>query len=261
MELFYTYRVSLPLLCFDEEESAHLVKVKRHRVGDEIMAVDGLGTLYRGKLSLADSRGAEAMAVESTREFGSHPYHLCMGVCPTKNLDRYEWFVEKATEIGINEIVPTIGEHSERRTLKTDRLERLVKSASKQSLKGRFPSVCEPCSVKDFIRGADPKGLRLIAYCDESLPREERISIGKALGDYLDSTYSDGQGTSASNTIATPQIYILIGPEGDFSPEEVSLARACGWQSVHLGDSRLRTETAALMAVSAVYLLIGQNDR
>ena len=158
--------------------------------------------------------------------FGSHPYHLTMGVCPTKNADRFEWFAEKATEIGVDVIAPVIGDHSERKVFKTDRIKRLVLSA--------LPEVAEPVSVKEFIETADADALRIICYCFEG--ETERISIKDVLA------ASDKE-----------KIYVLIGPEGDFSPAEVSLALERGWKPVHLGDSRLRTETAALTATAAVY--------
>jgi 16S rRNA (uracil1498-N3)-methyltransferase len=183
-----------------------------------------------------------------------------MAVCPTKNNDRYEWFAEKACEIGLDEISPVIGEHSERRVFKTARIEKILVSAAKQSLKGAVPVVNEPVSVKEFIidchvdgsprnvcedfaLGTDVKSmnsdtiapLKLIAYCfeDESVPRK---SIKEVL-----------QGYEGSD------IVVLIGPEGDFSREEAELAIANGFIPIHLGDSRLRTETAALTAVAATY--------
>jgi 16S rRNA (uracil1498-N3)-methyltransferase len=162
-----------------------------------------------------------------------------MAVCPTKNNDRYEWFAEKACEIGMDEVSPVIGEHSERRVFKTSRIEKILVSAAKQSLKGAVPVVNEPVSVKEFIEAhsqdSNDGALRLIAYCfeDENVPRR---SIREVLSGY------EGK-----------EIIILIGPEGDFSRAEAELALANGFIPVHLGDSRLRTETAALTAVSAVY--------
>ena len=196
---------------------------------------DGRGTLLRCELVLADARGAEARVLEERPGFGAHPYRLTMAVCPTKNIDRYEWFVEKATEIGVDAIAPVTGDHSERKVLRADRLERLVLSAAKQSLKGRIPEVLPVRSVQELIAGAPASALRLIAYCDESLP--ERHSIVEAL--------KEARGR---------EIVVLIGPEGDFSPAEVAAALQAGFVPVHLGPSRLRTETAALTAVQAVYL-------
>lgn len=234
MELFYSDSICDGIAELGPEESGHCVKVLRHREGDMISVIDGRGTMYGCVLTDADPKGASARVVSSVPGFGSHPYHLTMGVCPTKNADRFEWFAEKATEIGVDVIVPVVGDHSERKVFKTDRIRRLVLSATKQSLKGALPEVAEPVSVKEFIVAADPDALRIICYCFEG--EAGRISIKDVLSDY------DAQ-----------KIYVLIGPEGDFSPAEVSSALANGWKPVHLGDSRLRTETAALAATAAVY--------
>ena len=236
MELFYSSDISSGIVRLDQEESAHCVRVLRHRAGDEISVIDGEGTLYRCRLSLADAKGAEAQVIDAVPNFGAHPYHLTMAVCPTKNIDRYEWFAEKATEIGIDALVPVIGEHSERKIIKPERLQRILLSAAKQSLKGRVPELGEEISVMEFIRNTPQQALRLIAYCDESLDRESRRSITDEL------------------SCGNPEICILIGPEGDFSPEEVETALRLGWKPVALGESRLRTETAAVVAAAAVYL-------
>lgn len=236
MELFYSRDISAGIVRLDQEESAHCVRVLRHRAGDEISVIDGEGTLYRCQLRLADAKAAEAQVLSEIQDFGVHPYRLTMAVCPTKNIDRYEWFAEKATEIGIDALVPVIGEHSERRVIKPERLHRILLSAAKQSLKGRVPELGEAVSVMDFLRSAPQQALRLIAYCDESLDRENRRSITDEL------------------SCGNPEICILIGPEGDFSPEEVETALSLGWKPVALGESRLRTETAAIVAATAVYL-------
>ena len=234
MELFFSDDICDSRVRLDQEESAHCVRVLRHRAGDEISVIDGRGTLYRCALEIADARGAEARVLSAEPGFGAHPYHLTMAVCPTKNIDRYEWFVEKATEIGVDVIAPVIGERSERKVLKTERLRRLVLSATKQSLKAAMPEVAEPVTVRDFIAAAPADALKLICYCFDDV---ERIPITDVLR------------RQKENRIA-----ILIGPEGDFSPEEAALARERGWIPVQLGPSRLRTETAAVTAVTAVYL-------
>lgn len=236
MEIFYSEDIGAEFITLDAEESGHCVKVLRHREGDAVSVMDGRGTLYECILTDADPKGARARIEGRKPSFGAHPYNLTMAVCPTKNADRFEWFAEKATEIGVDVIVPVIREHSERRTFKTDRVRRIVLSAAKQSLKALLPEVHEPVPVRDFISSAPQDALRLICYCDSSLPRERRTGISEALA-------------SAKAT----KICVLIGPEGDFSKEEVELALSCGWKPVQLGDSRLRTETAALVAVAAVY--------
>lgn len=279
MELFYSSDIEGGICRLDQDESGHCVKVLRHRSGDEISVIDGCGTLYRCRITSDSPKGVEAMVLSSEEGWGGHPYHLHMAVCPTKNNDRYEWFAEKACEIGMDEVSPVIGEHSERRVFKTARIGKILVSAAKQSLKAAVPVVNEPVSVKEFIEthgrrsfdyaqedrgnGQDDSGngqedsrnaqedrgngqedsrngqedrvLRMIAYCfeDERVPRR---SIREVLEGF------DGS-----------EITILIGPEGDFSRSEAELALAHGFIPVHLGSSRLRTETAALTAVSAVY--------
>ena len=236
MELFFSSNIEAGVCLLDHDESGHCIKVLRHKCGDQINVIDGSGTLHRCRITADSHKGVEAMIVESEENWGSHPYRLHMAVCPTKNNDRYEWFAEKACEIGFDVLHPVIGEHSERRVLKTQRVEKILVSAAKQSLKAAVPVVNEPVSVKDFIKDCQDKdALKLIAYCfdDENMPRR---SIKDALSDF------QGQ-----------EIVVMIGPEGDFSKHEADLAMEAGFIPVHLGDSRLRTETAALAAVSAVY--------
>ena len=239
MELFYAYEVSGRFCRLDAEESGHCVRVLRHRAGDEIDVIDGLGTLYHCRLTQDSPKGAEAEILSQEADWGSHPYHLTLGCCPTKNNDRFEWFVEKATELGVDRIVPLIGDHSERKVYKTERALRIALSATKQSLKARIPEIVDPISVKDFVCHSErsEESVYLIAYCfeDSSIPR---VSIKAALEGF-----------------AGRDITILIGPEGDFSPEEAKLALEHGYIPVHLGPSRLRTETAAVTAVESVYLI------
>ncbi|MBR6858973.1 MAG: 16S rRNA (uracil(1498)-N(3))-methyltransferase [Bacteroidales bacterium] len=242
MELFYAYETDGRFCRLDADESGHCIRVLRHRAGDEIHVIDGLGTMFRCRLTDDSPKGAEAEVLEAFPGWGGHPYRLTVACCPTKNNDRFEWFVEKATEVGVDRIVPTIGERSERKVYKTDRALRIALSATKQSLKARIPEIAEPVSVKDFICTDAPchserseESLKLIAYCFEGDTR--RISIQEALRGY--------QGSDVT---------ILIGPEGDFSPEEARLAVEHGYIPVHLGASRLRTETAAVLAATAVYL-------
>lgn len=241
MELFYAYEVSDRLCRLDADESSHCVRVLRHRAGDEIDVIDGEGTLFHCRLTLDNPKGAEAEILEKQEGFGSYPYFLTVGCCPTKNNDRFEWFVEKATELGVDRIVPLIGDHSERKVYKTERAARIALAATKQSLKARIPEISEPVSVRDFIlqhhgdnRGRE--GLLAIAYCfdDPSVPRRSILEV-----------LNEKRGCD---------ITVLIGPEGDFSPEEARLALEHGYIPIHLGPSRLRTETAAVTAVEAVYL-------
>lgn len=236
MELFYSRDIEGGICRLDQDESGHCIKVLRHRCGDEISVIDGCGALYKCKITSDSHKGVEAVVLESTDDWGSHPYKLHLAVCPTKNNDRYEWFAEKACEIGFDILSPVIGEHSERRVLKTARVEKILVSAAKQSLKAAIPAVNEPVSVKEFIASIrETHTLKLIAYCfeDERVPRR---SIREVLEEYEGS-----------------DIVVMIGPEGDFSKDEAEMALAAGFIPVHLGESRLRTETAALTAAAGVY--------
>ena len=235
MEIFYAKESDGKTVFLDQEESAHCVKVLRHRTGDEITVVDGLGTMMRCRLADDSPKGASAEVVETFQDWGGHPYSLTMAVCPTKNNDRFEWFVEKATEVGVDKIVPVIGERSERRVFKPERSRKIALSAMKQSLKARLPIVAEPVSVKDFINESTD-GIIIICYCFEG------ETLRRSIGDVL------AEAAEGAN------ITIMIGPEGDFSPEEARLAVENGYIPVHLGPSRLRTETAAVTAATAVYL-------
>ena len=160
MELFYAYEVSGGVCYLDAEESGHCVRVLRHRAGDPIDVIDGLGTLYHCTLVDDTPKGAQAQVLSSVPGFGAHPYHLTLGCCPTKNNDRFEWFVEKATELGVDDLVPLIGERSERRVYKTERAQRIALSATKQSLKARIPAVWEPLSV--HLSSSSPTASRTI---------------------------------------------------------------------------------------------------
>ncbi|MGN0190194.1 MAG: RsmE family RNA methyltransferase [Candidatus Cryptobacteroides sp.] len=265
MELFYAESVAGDVLTLGPEESAHCAKVLRHREGDVIRIADGNGNLHSGRILSLSQKEVTAVSESVIGDWGSHPYVLTMAVCPTKNSDRYEWFIEKAVEMGVDYIVPLIGEHSERCSIRTDRLARIILSAAKQSLKARLPQLSEPLGVKEFIAGGagccggpDGQGTGFIACCfeDGSIPRvslrdalAERVVFGAPSVPYSDKCpqYSGLSGT------LKPRITIMIGPEGDFSPAEVNSAVAAGYVPVHLGPSRLRTETAAVVATAFVY--------
>ena len=237
MELFYSRDIEGGICRLDQDESGHCIKVLRHRSGDEISVIDGCGTLYRCRITSDSHKGVEAVVLDSEEGWGGHPYRLHLAVCPTKSNDRFEWFAEKACEIGFDELSPIIGEHSERKVLKTPRVEKILVSAAKQSLKAAVPEVNEPVSVKEFIKASkdETDTLKLIAYCFED-KRVPRRSIKEALGTF--------EGTD---------IIVMIGPEGDFSHSEAEAAVAAGFIPVHLGESRLRTETAALTAAASAY--------
>lgn len=235
MEIFWTEDIAGGICRLGEEESAHCVRVLRHRAGDRINIIDGHGTMYECTLVADSPKGAEARIEQAHQNWGGHPYDLTMAVCPTKNIDRYEWFAEKATEFGVDRIVPVIGEHSERKILKQERMNRILLSAAKQSLKASIPVLSDTISVREFIEStAEKDALKMIAYCFED--GQERTSIREVL------EKNDAK-----------EVIVLIGPEGDFSREEADAAVAAGYVPVHIGESRLRTETAALASVSMVY--------
>ena len=267
MELFYSAHFQGNNCYLEGDEALHCTRVLRHKTGDTIYIMDGHGTLYECVLTEISRGEAKAEIVNATPGWGSHSYNLTLAVCPTKNNERFEWFVEKAVELGVDRIVPLIGDHSERKVYKTDRAKRIALSAAKQSLKAAIPDITEPVSVRDFIRSS-ANGLRMIAYCFDG--ERPRLSVKEALAS---ATPAAPQGASGiitpgvqqdASEISTPgimqehgalpDITILIGPEGDFSPEEAALALEAGFLPIHLGPSRLRTETAALAAVTAVYL-------
>lgn len=233
MQLFYTPDIGSDHYTLNEEESRHCVRVLRMQPGELIHLTDGRGTLYTTEITDAHPKHCAVRVISAEHGYGRRPYSLTMAVAPTKNIDRFEWFLEKATEIGVDRIVPVICDRSERRTLKTDRAAKVITSAVKQSLKAYHPVLDEPTPLRELI--ARPfGGTRLIAYCHDL--ESERVHLRHRIA-------------RGGETL------VLIGPEGDFSPEEINFARANGFLPVTLGASRLRTETAALVAVADVALL------
>ena len=247
MELFYSKDISDGGRVLDADESGHCVRVLRHRRGDTIHVVDGHGLLYRCTIVDDDPRGVLFDVDEWVENYGTHDYWLRMAVCPPKNIDRFEWFAEKATEIGVDVITPLFGDYSERRIFKPERIERLLVAAAKQSHKGAIPQLDEALTVTEFLQ-QDHDGLCLICYCDEATGK---IDIKEAL---TAAGFADARQKAGADRASKPKVTIMIGPEGDFSRAEVALALKRGWQPVSLGDSRLRIETAAIVAAAAVYL-------
>lgn len=247
MEVFYSNRIADGKIYLSPEESTHCIKVLRHKVGDEIKVSGGDGNLYRCTLEDTNAKGAMLSIVAIEGEFGKHPYFLHIAVAPTKNIDRYEWFLEKATEVGIDAITPILCSHSERKVVKEERQERVIIAAAKQSLKGEIPAAAPLTPVKEFIDStADFSGGKYICYCDSELINGEGNTIARTpLTQALcDQSARDGELRSI----------VLIGPEGDFSLDEIQYAAAAGFLPISLGESRLRTETAALTATLAHYL-------
>ena len=230
MQLFYAPQITLPEYTLAEEESKHAIKVLRLSVGDTLHITDGRGTLHLCQVVSDSAKHCTVRVLESQHEFEKRNYTLTIAVAPTKNIDRYEWFLEKATEIGVDNFVALESEHSERRIIKPERELKVITAAVKQSLKAYHPTLEDMTDFKKFVT-RDFDGRKFIAHCGEAIK-------GKS---YLASTLAAGE-----NAV------ILIGPEGDFSPEEVRLAVENGFEEITLGTQRFRTETAAVMAVAMV---------
>ncbi|SOC80296.1 16S rRNA (uracil1498-N3)-methyltransferase [Salinimicrobium sediminis] len=233
MQLFFHPEVSEndKEVRFSREESKHIVKVLRKKEGDSLHLTNGKGWIFETEITLADQNNCSAKIISSEKELPP-PYYLHLAVAPTKMNDRYEWFLEKATEIGIQEITPVICDHSERKVVKTERFQRVIQSALKQSLHSRMPILNEPVNLTEFLQ-QEISGEKFIAHCEEDKPRK-----------LLSGSVKKGISTT-----------VLIGPEGDFSSEEIKKATAAGWLPVSLGNSRLRTETAAIVACHTVALI------
>lgn len=232
MQLFYNSEIKNTdaSFVFDKEESKHIVKVLRKKESDKIFITNGLGFLFVSEISLASDKKCEVKILE-IQEFEKPKYNLHIAVAPTKMNDRFEWFLEKATEIGIQEITPIICEHSERKVYKIDRAEKIIQSAMKQSNQFYLPKINEPVSFKEFIANTSCEN-KFIAHCVETERKQLKESV-KPGGNYV----------------------ILIGPEGDFSENEIELALANNYKAILLGNTRLRTETAALVACHTVALI------
>lgn len=229
MQLFYNSEITEHDISFsfDKEESKHIVKVLRKKSGDCLHITNGKGWLFEAELTLADIKHCTVHITSKSLQKKTN-YNLHLAVAPTKMNDRYEWFLEKATEIGVSTITPIICDHSERKVVKTDRFEKIIQSAMKQSLQCYLPQLNAPISFKDFIFEDHGKH-KFIAHCEET-DRKSLKSQLKQHEDYL----------------------ILIGPEGDFSVKEIEIALRQGYIPVTLGETRLRTETAALVACHSV---------
>jgi len=231
MHIFYTPDISGKTYTLDETESKHCVRVLRLAKGDEITLVDGRGGFFTAEIADPNPKRCAVNVFKSEMNFGLRNFQVHIAIAPTKNIERIEWFLEKATEIGIDRVTPLLCHHSERKEIKNDRLEKVMISAMKQSLKAYLPQLDEMTRFSDFIRQPF-SGQKFIAHCEEQ-HRELLKNLVKSEESYL----------------------ILIGPEGDFSPEEIEMAFHAGYQPVSLGESRLRTETAGVVACHIFNLL------
>lgn len=232
MQLFYAPQITPPTHTLGEEESKHCVRVLRLKCGDTLYITDGRGNLFCCRITDDHPRRCSLEVVSVQECFEKLPYALTMAVAPTKNSDRYEWFLEKATEVGVEAFLPLETAHSERRVFKPERAEKVITAAMKQSLKAYRPTLHPLTSFRQAAT-APFEGRKLIAHCGEALSAK-----GKS---YLPSALRSGEAAM-----------IFIGPEGDFSPEEVALALENGFEEITLGRQRLRTETAALVGAVMV---------
>lgn len=231
MHTFYFPDLSDNIVLLDEDESKHAVRVLRLVVGSEVMLVDGKGTRAFAKVLEDHPKRCTLEITDKKKETTERNYKLHIAIAPTKNLDRLEWFIEKATEIGIDSVILISCDHSERFTVKVDRMEKVTIAAIKQSQQSWLPEVKGVLSFKEFISSVPETAQRFIAHC------------------------ADGEKSPLKNNIKSEgDIFILIGPEGDFSGDEIAMAIEKGFVPVSLGERRLRTETAALVAVMTVNL-------
>ena len=225
MHIFYTPGLSSDRFTLNEEESRHCSKVLRLGIGDVVHLIDGRGGLFDAEINAIHKKHVELKVIRRQTEFGKRNHHLHIAVAPTKNIDRFEWFLEKATEIGVDEITPLICDRSERKIIKEERLDKVITSAVKQSLTAYHPQLNQAISFSELMK-QEFVGERLIAHCMDDVAKQFISEVVSPQQSYL----------------------ILIGPEGDFSPAELNTALQNGFKPVTLGNTRLRTETAALAA-------------
>ena len=232
MNLFYAPDIAQPLT-LPEEESQHCAKVLRMKAGDHIHIIDGVGGLYEAQITEAHPKRTQVEILNVQTEYGRRPFRLHLAVAPTKNIDRFEWFVEKATEIGFDELTPLCCRYSERKIIKPERIEKILVSAAKQSLKAYVPRLNRMVTFKEFMANNSQSSFQnsqlFIAHCYDQ-PKQHHLHVCPSASD----------------------VVVMVGPEGDFSEEEVELALRNSFQAITLGESRLRTETAGVVACHLV---------
>jgi 16S rRNA (uracil1498-N3)-methyltransferase len=232
MQIFYSSDITGDSCVLDEKESKHCIRVLRMTEGSPAKVIDGTGNLYEGVISRADQKKCEITIYNVIREFEKRNYRLHIAISPLKNPERFEWFVEKSVEIGIDEITPLICKNTEKQRIKPDRINSIIISAMKQSLKAGITLLNEPITFDDFLK-KDFQGKKIIGHCNSAGNRAK-----------IDQEYVKGD-----------DAVILIGPEGDFDDNEINEAIAAGYKPVHLGISRLRTETAGVAACYSIYFI------
>jgi 16S rRNA (uracil1498-N3)-methyltransferase len=233
MNIFYAPGISGNSWILDEKESKHCIRVLRMKEGVPVKLIDGKGNLYEGEISKPDPRACEIKIHNIISDFEKRSYSIHIAISPLKNPERFEWFVEKSVEIGINEITPLICKNTVKQNIKSERIKNTIISAMKQSLKADLTTLNDPVPFNKFM-AMDFHGTRLIAHCNQS--SGNRVSMAES--------YDRGE-----------DVLILIGPEGDFDATEIDAAIKSGFKAVHLGVSRLRTETAGVAACHSIYFL------
>jgi 16S rRNA (uracil1498-N3)-methyltransferase len=231
MHVAYLPKIDSTTLFLDDNESNHCLRVLRMRQGDRLLLMDGKGSVFKSKILDAKGKNCLVQIMEKYIEVPQAEYKLHIALSPTKQIDRFNWFVEKATEIGVGIITPIFCDNSERTVLKTERVEKIIIAALKQSINPWRPVLSTPRKFSNFIAEAEDEQ-RFIAYCtDEHLPLLQEVAKNN------------------SNTT------VMIGPEGDFSSEEVEKAISKGFTPVSLGKNRYRTETAGVLALYSLVLI------
>ena len=231
MHIFYTPQIANGQCTLSEEESKHCIKVLRLVPGDKVQLIDGVGGYHTAEIADPNPKRCTLNIIDTINNYEQRPYRIHIAIAPTKNIDRTEWFVEKAVEIGIDEITMLVSQHSERRNVNIDRIDKIIVSAMKQSVKAYKPILNDATPFSDFVK-TECSGRKMIAHCIDSEKHPLKSMVDE-----------------------TSEYTVLIGPEGDFSPEEVALAEANGYSCIDLGPYRLRTETAALVACHTINLL------
>lgn len=234
MQTFYTPQISGKNYILNKEESKHCIRVLRLKKGDDVNLVDGNGGFYIASISEENPNACLLEIKEVILNFEKRNYYLHLAVAPTKNIDRIEWMIEKAVETGIDEFTPVICEHSERKSINVERLERIAISAMKQSLKAFLPKINDCISFSDFIH-KKTSHLKLIAHCFKDIKPQRKL---------LKDAYQKNQ-----------NVVCMVGPEGDFSREEVNFTVKNGYTGVSLGPGRFRTETAGLVVCQNIYFM------
>ena len=225
MHIFYTPNIQGSTYTLDEEESNHCNKVLRLKVGSIVHLIDGKGGLYSAQITESSKKAVNLSIINSQSNYGQRNHYLHIAIAPTKNIDRLEWFLEKATEIGVDEITPILCDRSERKVIKDERLEKVITAAMKQSLTAYHPKLNPLISFQQFVKQRFTSN-KLIAHCMADMEKNSISQLNNGDKDFL----------------------ILIGPEGDFSPNEIQLALQNEFKPVTLGNTRLRTETAGIAA-------------